>query len=87
MTTYIDDTDIETDRSASLVARPTTYNPISVCKSYVERSKAAGHDVELTEYPNASHAFDNPLGTQPAAVSPKFEAWAIAELRRSLEEF
>ncbi len=58
MTTYIDDTD----------------NPISVCKRYVERLKAAGHDVELTEYPNASHAFDNPLGAQPAAVSPKFES-------------
>src|SRR5712691_1909081 len=45
------------------------YNPISVCKAYVERLRAAGRDVEVTEYPNAAHAFDNPLGAQPAAVS------------------
>jgi dienelactone hydrolase len=74
MTTYIDDTDIENRPIRIFGGTPDDYNPISVCKSYVERLKAAGHDVELTEYPNASHAFDNPLGTQPAAVSPKFES-------------
>jgi dienelactone hydrolase len=36
--------------------------------------KGAGKDVELTEYANASHAFDNPLGAQPAAGPPKFES-------------
>ena len=40
-----------------------------LCKAYVERLKAAGRDVQLTEYPNASHAFDNPLGPVPAAVA------------------
>jgi dienelactone hydrolase len=50
------------------------YNPVSACKAYVERLRSAGHDVELTVYPAASHAFDNPLGAQPAAVLPKFES-------------
>ncbi len=50
------------------------YNPIAACKAYVERLKAAGRDVALTEYATASHAFDNPLGAQPAAVSPTFES-------------
>jgi len=39
-----------------------------LCKAYVERLKAAGRDVQVTEYPTASHAFDNPLGPVPAAV-------------------
>lgn len=50
------------------------YNPVSACKAYVERLRSAGHDAELTVYPAASHAFDNPLGAQPAAVLPKFES-------------
>jgi dienelactone hydrolase len=61
VTTYIDDTDIENRPVRIFGGTPDDYNPILVCKGYVERLKAAGHDVELTEYPNASHAFDNPL--------------------------
>jgi dienelactone hydrolase len=74
MTTYVNDTGIENRPVRIFGGTPDDYNPISVCKGYVERLKAAGHDVELTEYPNASHAFDNPLGAQPPAVSPKFES-------------
>ena len=70
MTTYIGDADIESRPIRIFGGTLDDYNPISVCKDYVERLKAAGHDVELTEYPNASHAFDNPLGPQPAAVIP-----------------
>jgi dienelactone hydrolase len=74
MTTYIGDADVEKRPIRIFGGALDDYNPISVCKGYVERLKAGGHDVELTEYPNASHAFDNPLGPQPAAVSPTFES-------------
>ena len=74
MTTYIGDTDIENRPIRIFGGTPDDYNPISACKSYVERLRASGRDVELTEYPNASHAFDNPLGAQPAAVSPTYES-------------
>ena len=40
---------------------PDDYNPLAPCKTYVERLKASGRDVELTVYPNAQHTFDNPL--------------------------
>jgi dienelactone hydrolase len=81
MTSFTSETDV--------VARPIRifggtlddYNPISVCKAYVERLRAAGRDVELTEYPNASHAFDNPLGAQPAAVLPSFESARNCKIR------
>jgi len=36
------------------------YVPVAPCRPYVARMRAAGKDVELTEYPNAHHVFDNP---------------------------
>jgi dienelactone hydrolase len=74
MTTFLSDTDV-VDRPIRIFGGTRDdYNPISACKAYVERLRAAGWDVELTEYPNASHAFDNPLGAQPAKVQPTFES-------------
>ena len=74
MTTYIADTAVENRPIRIFAGTPDDYNPVSACRAYVERLKASGHDVDLTEYPNAPHAFDNPLGAQPAAVSPTFES-------------
>ena len=63
MTSYISDTDV-TDKPIRIFhGTPDDYNPVAVCKKYVERLKAAGRDVQLTEYPNAQHGFDNPLGS------------------------
>lgn len=45
------------------------YIPIAPCRSYVARLRAAGKDVELTEYPNAHHAFVNPRDTPLKAVN------------------
>jgi dienelactone hydrolase len=73
MTTFISDTEVA-DRPIRIFGGSLDdYNPIAMCKAYVERLRTAGRNVELTEYPTASHAFDNPLGAQPAAVSPEFE--------------
>jgi dienelactone hydrolase len=61
-TTYMSDT--ESDKPIRIFhGTPDDYNPVSTCKKYVERLVAAGRDVVLTEYPNAQHGFDNPLGT------------------------
>jgi len=64
VTAYQSDTDI-TDRPVRIFhGTPDDYNPVAPCKAYVDRLRAAGRDVQLTEYPNASHAFDNPLASR-----------------------
>jgi dienelactone hydrolase len=60
-TTYISDTDVADRPIRIFGGMPDDYNPIGLCKAYVERLKAAGRDVQVTEYPNAPHAFDIPL--------------------------
>ena len=70
MTTYSSDVEVANHPIRIFGGTPDDYNPIAACKPYVERLHEAGHDVELTEYPNAAHAFDSPLGAQPAVVSP-----------------
>jgi dienelactone hydrolase len=73
-TTFLSDTMVADRPIRIFGGTPDDYNPIGRCKPYVERLKAAGHDVVLTEYPNAPHSFDNPLGAIPAVVSSKSES-------------
>ena len=73
-TTFVSDTDVVDRPIRVFGGTPDDYNPIALCKAYVARLKAAGRDVELTEYPNAPHSFDNPLGAQPAAASPNSQS-------------
>lgn len=63
MTTYIADTDVAARPIRIFQGTPDDYNPVAKCKAFVERLRAAGRDVALTEYPNAEHGFDNPLGS------------------------
>jgi dienelactone hydrolase len=61
MTTYVDDTNTSASPIRLFGGTIDDYNPISKCKAYADRLKLAARDVEITEYPNAPHAFDNPL--------------------------
>ena len=61
MTTYVGDTEL-VDRPIHIFqGTPDDYNPIVACKTYIKRVSAARRNIELTEYPNAPHAFDVPL--------------------------
>ena len=45
------------------------YNPLAPCREYVTRLRSIGQDVVITEYAQAHHGFDNPLGAAKAAPS------------------
>jgi dienelactone hydrolase len=67
-TTFVGDTEVADRPIRIFGGTQDDYNPIALCKAYIERLKAAGRDVQVTEYPTASHAFDNPLGPVPPAA-------------------
>jgi dienelactone hydrolase len=72
---YVDELDV-VDRPIKIFhGMPDDANPIAPCQAYVERVRAAGGDIELTEYPNAQHGFDNPL------LPPAFNE-AVQSMRR-----
>jgi dienelactone hydrolase len=66
-TTFVSDVDVADHPIRIFGGAQDDYNPIVLCRSYFERLHTAGKDVELTVYPTASHAFDNPLGPVPPA--------------------
>jgi dienelactone hydrolase len=41
------------------------YNPVGPCRAYVDRLKAKGKDVQLTEYAGAGHLFDGQAFKRP----------------------
>jgi dienelactone hydrolase len=60
-TTYQGDTDVVPSPIRIFHGAPDDYNPVASCKAFVERLKAAGRNVELTEYPDSPHGFDSGL--------------------------
>src|SRR4030095_13958746 len=69
MTSYRADTEVAARPIRIFHGTPDDYNPVAPCKAYVGRLKAAGRDVQLTEYANAQHGFDNVLGSPTPTVA------------------
>jgi dienelactone hydrolase len=49
------------------------YVPVAPCRTYVDRLRNAGKDVELTEYADAYHVFDNPLLKETPIAFPTWQ--------------
>lgn len=64
-TTFVSDVEVADRPIRIFGGAQDDYNPAALCKPYVDRLQAAGKNVQLTVYPTASHAFDNPLGRVP----------------------
>jgi dienelactone hydrolase len=68
-TTYDGDTDTGSAPIRIFHGAPDNYNPVASCKKFMARLKDAKRDIELTEYPNAQHGFDNPIGSMTPVVA------------------
>lgn len=69
MTTYLSDTDVVNRPIRIFHGSVDDYDPVAPCKAYVQRLRSGGHDIELTEYANAAHGFDNPLNASPPTAA------------------
>ena len=67
-TTYLEDEQVSERPIRVFHGTADDYVSIAPCRSYIERLRRAGKDVLLTEYPRASHAFDNPLYCPPLSL-------------------
>ncbi|HEY3045967.1 MAG TPA: dienelactone hydrolase family protein [Polaromonas sp.] len=64
-TSYRDDEDV-TDKPIRLFhGSADDYAPVAPCRTYVERLKAKGKDIQLTEYAGAGHIFDGQALKKP----------------------
>lgn len=67
-TTYQSDTEV-TDRPVRIFhGTLDDYSPAAPCKAYVERLRAQGKDVQLTEYAGAWHVFDGQTLKKPVKL-------------------
>ncbi len=74
LVTYLDDEQM-TDRPIRLHHGTADENlPIDACREYVKRLQRAGKDVQLTEYAEARHSFDN-SDLPPKSVQPRGLNW------------
>jgi dienelactone hydrolase len=67
-TTFIGDTDLAAAPVRQFHGQADDWVTIAPCRSYFERLRVAGRDIKLTEYPDAYHVYDNPLGPKNPRV-------------------
>jgi dienelactone hydrolase len=67
--TFLDDTDLAAAPVRQFHGQADDWVSVAPCRSYFERLRAAGRDVKLTEYPDAYHVYDNPLGAKTPVVA------------------
>jgi len=80
-TTYLNDDDVSDKPIRIFHGTADDWLPVAPCRSYVERLRKAGKDVQLTEYPDAQHVFDWPMRKIPLRL-----AKARTQRRCRLEE-
>ena len=77
-TAFRDDEDVVDKPIRIFIGSADDFVPVAPCRAYVERLKAKGKDVQLTEYAGAGHVFDGrafktPLKLEKAPTSRRCE--------------
>jgi dienelactone hydrolase len=80
-TTLIGDTDVNAVPIRMFHGTADDYVPVAPCRAYVERLRAAGRDVRLSEFADAHHAYDNPLGARTPTVSKGAQSVRACKLK------
>jgi dienelactone hydrolase len=78
----IGDTDLSAAPIRQFHGAADDYVPVVPCRAYFERLRGAGRDVQLIEYPDAHHSYDNPLGNKtptPSKASQSVRACKLKE--------
>jgi dienelactone hydrolase len=70
ITTYIDDTRVSDHPIRIFHGTSDDWVKVTPCRAYVERLRRAAKDVQMTEFPNAWHAFDYPSLPPDPVVAP-----------------
>jgi dienelactone hydrolase len=72
-TRYLDDEAVSNKPIRLFHGTADDYIPVAPCRAYVERLRKAGKDVQLTEYPDTYHVFDNPLLKETPVAFPTWQ--------------
>jgi len=79
--TLIGDTDVSSVPIRMFHGAADDYVPVAPCRAYVERLRAAGRDAQLTEFADAHHGYDNPLGGKVPAVAANAQSVRACKLK------
>ncbi|WP_370679252.1 dienelactone hydrolase family protein [Comamonas sp. GB3 AK4-5] len=66
--TYRDDEELAPAPVRIFHGTADTFSRSSTCRAYVQRLRAKGQDIQITEYPGAQHVFDSRILQQPIAL-------------------
>ena len=84
MTTFVGDEDLADKPVRIFHGTADNWDPVANCRSYVERLRKAGKDVQLTEYAGAAHTFDARANATPRQL-PKAQSVRNCKLREDSE--
>jgi dienelactone hydrolase len=66
---FIDETNLAAAPVRQFHGQADDWNTVGRCRPYFERLRATGRDAKLTEFPDAHHSYDNPLGSKTPLMS------------------
>ena len=79
--TLIGDTDVSAVPIRQFHGAADNYVPVAPCRAYFERLRAAGRDAQLTEYSDAHHSYDNPLGPKVPTIATGSQSVRACKLK------